>query len=153
VSKKEILLIEDSDSDAHLTERALRTIGIANPILRFSTGGAALKYLACLHEQATVFSSIPSVLIIDLNLPDIHGLDILKYVRQQPVFRKTLRVVLSQLEDLESIKSAYAYGANTFLVKPLSHLELMGLIRGYPDHWIFTTPAAQTQTPPPDLST
>src|SRR5580765_7428955 len=107
VNKKEIVLIEDSDSDAHLAERALRTIGIADPIRRFSTGGTALEYLVCAHEQVSTFSSIPSVLIVDLNLPDIHGLDILKYVRQQPIFQKTLRVVLSQLEDLASIKSAY----------------------------------------------
>jgi len=153
VNKKEIVLIEDSDSDAHLAERALRGLGIANPIRRLSTGAAALKYLARAHEEAAVLSSIPSVLMIDLNLPDIHGLDILKYVRQQPAFKNTLRVVLTQLEDLVSIRSAYALGANTFLVKPLSHPELMGLIQGYPGHWILTTPTAQPQTPPPGLST
>lgn len=147
MNKKEIVLIEDSDADAHLAERALRAAGIVNPILRFSTGAAALEYLVRAHEQAPTLSAIPSVLIVDLNLPDIHGLDILKYVRQQPLFGKTLRVVLSQLEDLVSIRSAYALGANTFLVKPLSHAELMGLVQGYPGHWIFAPPPGHSQAP------
>src|ERR1043165_2294787 len=69
MNENEILLIEDSDSDAQLAERALRTFGITNPIRRFSTGRAALEYLARVHQKPP--ASIPSVLLLDLNLPDV----------------------------------------------------------------------------------
>src|SRR5438046_906856 len=111
MNQYEILLIEDSDADAEFAERTLRALGITNPIRRFEICSPALAYLLQVEGAPETPSSWPAVLLIDLNLPDLHGFDFLDRLRGRPVFEKTLRIVLTGIEDIAAIKQAYARGA------------------------------------------
>jgi CheY-like chemotaxis protein len=142
MKRNEILLIEDSDSDAELAERTLRGVGINHPIRRFASGAQALEYLLQVERAPEATSAWPAVLLIDLTLPDLHGFDILDRLRDRPAFEKTLRIVLTGIEDLSTIKQAYIRGAASFLRKPLDRLEVLELVNSYPSHWLVPGPSS-----------
>jgi CheY-like chemotaxis protein len=133
---KGILLIEDSDQDAESVEHAFRLFGIVNPVLRLRDGVEALEYLVQAEKVAAVGPPVPSVLLLDLRLPGVTGFEILDFLQNRPAFAATLKIVLSQVEDLHSIKRAYALGAQSFLCKPIHQSDLNNLIISFPTHWL-----------------
>ena len=134
---QEILLIEDSDSDAQLLQRALKQAGVANPIRRLPTGEEAIAYLNQAIQSEGIGLPIPTVLFIDLKLPGVSGFEILEQVRSLPALAKALRVVISSLEDTRSIKMAYAAGAQSFLAKPATPVDISELVQSFPGYWTF----------------
>ena len=133
---KELLLVEDTDTDAELMLRTLRLVGVANPVRRISSGSEAMAFLSYL-EQMDDSESVPAVLLLDLKLPGLTGFEILQRIQGRPAFSKTLCVVLSQLDDTKSIKQAYTLGADSFLVKPVGEFDLRELVRAFPAYWAF----------------
>jgi len=139
----EILLIEDTESDALLLERALRVVGVTNPIRHVSTGADALLFLNA-NEQALRKGdrSELGIVFFDLKLPDKSGFELLKLLQERRAFSNTLKVVVSQIEDMEQIRKAYRLGADSFLTKPVGHQDLKELIGAFPDNWLLLdTPA------------
>ena len=132
---KEILLIEDSESDAELLQRTFRQVGVINPVRWLTTGEEALVYLKEAIQADGIGAPVPSVLIIDLKLPGVNGFQILEAIRNLPVLAKALKVVISSLEDTQSIKMAYAAGAQTFVVKPAKPEDISELIHSFPGYW------------------
>src|SRR4051812_32764757 len=116
----EIVIVEDSESDAQVLEKALALAGVINPVRYFHNGSEALFFLQQREQNAhEAGNSIPSVLFLDLKLPGANGLEILAALRNRPVFAQTLRIVLTQFGDFHSIKKAYVQGADSFLSKPI----------------------------------
>jgi len=138
----EILVIEDVHSDAELLIRALNIAGITNPVRRLVSGADALIYLTYAATIAPVACSIPSVLFLDLRLPKINGLEILEQIVRIAAFAKTLRIVLSHIDDTKTIQRAYDVGAHTFLTKPIRQSDLTELITAFPGYWTFDLPSA-----------
>jgi CheY-like chemotaxis protein len=134
----EILIVEDTESDAALLERALRTAGIANPIRRFTNGADTVAFLH--SKQTATGKERVGIVLIDLKLPDISGFEILKVMQGRIGFAETLRVVVSSLDNMESIKAAYLNGADSFISKPPNHVDLQELIRSFPEHWLLVDP-------------
>jgi CheY-like chemotaxis protein len=132
---QEIILVEDSESDAELLERALEAAGVANPIRYFRNGGEALWYLDNLSLADSPTQVLPAILFLDLKLPGASGLEILGSIRNSPAFTKTLRIVLTQFGDFHSIKKAYLLGAHSFLSKPIRLQDISELITVYPSYW------------------
>jgi CheY-like chemotaxis protein len=128
---KEILLIEDTESDVRLLQRTLQALGIQNSIRHYARGSEALKYLAELRAAGRV---LPAIVVIDLKLPDISGFEILAELNRSE-FKSVLRIVVSQVEDLASIKTAYSLGAHTFITKPATREEFEELMKAYPEPW------------------
>src|ERR1051325_1020552 len=131
----EILIVEDSESDARLLERVLRTAGIANPIHHVWNADEAILYLADAEKR---FQSGPpprAVIFLDLKLPGESGFEILTLLKGRQVFANTLKLVVSQLDDLNNIKQAYALGAHSFLPKPVKQEDFSELIRAFPEYW------------------
>lgn len=142
---KEILLVEDSDQDAELVERALKRFGVTNPLRRLSDGTEAMAYLARAETLAAVGPPVPSVLLLDVKLPGMSGFEILEYLQNRSAFASTLKIVLSQIEDLHSIKHAYSLGAQSFLSKPVNLYELHNLVATFPSHWILKAGTGETR--------
>ena len=134
---REILIVEDSDNDAALLRRALNFLSVANPVRHISTGEEALRHLDAVAITSAVAPSAPSILFLDIVLPGMSGFQILEHIANLPAFTKTLRVVLTNLSDLETIKNAYSHGAHSYLEKPVRTSELTELIEAFPGHWAF----------------
>jgi CheY-like chemotaxis protein len=129
----EILIIEDTESEAALLERALRAGGVKNRIRHLSNGTDALAFLHSKRE-ASAEERVGAV-FLDLRLPDTNGLEILKLMRGRSEFGQTLRIVISAIDGMENIRRAYALGADSFIVKPANQLDVKELIRSFPEHW------------------
>jgi two-component system, response regulator len=134
---QEIILVEDSDNDAALVRRALRSLSVANPIRHLETGTDALAYLNTVLETAAVAPPSVSIIFIDLILPGMSGFEVLRHIAGQPAFAKTLRIVLTNLTDTDTIKRAYSLGAHSFLIKPIQSADLQELMTSFPSHWSF----------------
>ncbi len=144
---REILIVEDSENDARLLTRALHATGVRNPISHASSGGQAVKWLEKTVAAARKdYRPVLAILFIDLKLPDLSGFEILAGIREEPVLAQTLRIVLSQFGDLDSIRRAYSLGAHSFLNKPAAQNDLKELIRGFPDYWLLARPSARSAT-------
>jgi CheY-like chemotaxis protein len=130
----EILLIQGSALDADETEALLRTLGIKNPVRRFSDGTATMNLLRALAEDPKGVP--PGIILLDVTLPDLSGFEILRWMREQKTFKHTLKIVLSTLDETGTIKQAYLLGANSFLNKPVRLADLRELVETYPQHWL-----------------
>jgi CheY-like chemotaxis protein len=141
---KEILLVEDSDADAADVQRALDQLEIANPVRRLTTGEEALAYLDQAVEAAAAIGPPPfaSIILIDLLLPGMSGLDLLEIIAGRRGFDRTLRIVLTRIRDVKTIQRAYFLGARSFLIKPVQRDDIQELAETYPGYWAFTAQMA-----------
>jgi len=115
-----ILLIEDNPEDVVTAKRNLLKSGLRNPVHVCETGQCALDYL----YQREAFSApnlapMPGVILLDLNLPDIEGLEILHILKQDPTFRSIPIIVLTSSPDERDFEKSARAGADTYLVKPV----------------------------------
>jgi len=133
---QEFFLIEDSESDARLLQRTLMLAGVHNKVHTFVTGNEAVATFASMESACKISGErVQAVFIIDLKLPDISGFEILSWLQNHDVFAPSLRVVLSQLDDIPSIRRAYELGANSFLIKPAKQEDVDELIKVFPGFW------------------
>ena len=133
---RELLLIEDSKTDAELLKAALRAANVANPVRHVMDGAQAMAYLKVRENSAPVAQrEIPSVLLLDLRLPRANGFEILGYLQMSFAFSEMLKVVVSDLTYIEDIRTAYAMGAQAFLSKPVHREDMEELVKKYPSHW------------------
>ena len=132
-----ILLVEDSDSDAELTILALQNANVANPIVRVEDGAEALDYLHGSAESgSTPPRALPSVILLDINLPRVSGHDVLKAIRNDE--RTTLLPVViltSSAEDRDRF-TAYQHRANSYVQKPVSYQQFMESVRQLGLYWL-----------------
>lgn len=143
---KRILLVEDSVNDVKLTTAALRAAGLANEIVVCRDGVEALDYLFKRgpHEGRTD-ETCPAVVLLDLKMPRMDGLETLKQLREDGRF-KTLPVVMitSSAEEQDMIRS-YNLGVNGYVVKPVTHDEFLKAIREVGLFWVVVN------QPPPQV--
>ena len=148
MAEKIILLAEDSQDDQILFKRVLSKVGILNPVYVVPDGAQALAYLKgegefCVRERYP----LPDVLVLDIRMPKVDGFELLAWVQGQPHLNRLLRIVLTQLDQIDDIESAYKLGADTFLIKPLQSAEMVNLVTFYHGYW--TLQAAPSPSPAP----
>ncbi len=114
-----ILLVEDNEDDVFIMRRTLRRASIFIPLHLATNGQEALNYLKGVGEFANRGKfPIPSVIFLDLKLPYVHGLEVLRWIKQEAsLCQIPIAILSSSLEDRDR-KKAFELGANTFLVKP-----------------------------------
>jgi len=153
---KLILIVEDCDDDAKLLEIGLKAAGICNPMRVALSAEEAITYL----EGVPPYSNrarypLPAVIFVDLKLPGLNGFEFLRWIKQHPELRKAFIVILSATGDLLSVQTAYALGANSFLIKPCRAEDLQNLVICYPNFWMRTLPSSilsgRPEEPPPVL--
>jgi CheY-like chemotaxis protein len=132
-----ILLADDDPNDRFLIRRAFQKLGIMNPLFEVHDGAAAIAYLSGegQYGDRRLFP-FPGILLLDLQMPRVDGLEVLEWVRSKLTVPGLLIVVLSRNDELRQVNRAYALGANSFLTKPGSEQELEGLISSFRDYWI-----------------
>ena len=138
-----ILLVEDEEGDVFFMQLAMKNAGVPNPIQVASDGQQAIDYF----QGARKFSNreefpLPCLVLLDLKLPRVMGLDVLKWIRQQPEVSTTVVILTSSREEAD-IATAYRLGANGYLVKPAEVSQLTDMAKSIKDFWL------THNTPPP----
>ncbi len=121
-----IVMIEDDEGHARLIERNIRRAGVINEIVPFATGGDALAYLFGGGEP---LRGMQLLILLDLNLPDMSGLDILERVKADPVLKRAMVIVLTTTDDPCEIRRSYDLGANVYVTKPLQYDKFVQAIQ------------------------
>ena len=121
----DIIMIEDDPGHARLIEKNIRRAGVNNNILHFDSGTAALRHLF----QEDVRSNGPLLVLLDLNLPDMSGTDILEKIKADERLRKAPVVVLTTTDDQREIQRCYALGCNVYITKPVEYETFAQAIR------------------------
>lgn len=120
-----IVMIEDDHGHAKLIEKNIRRANISNDILHFDNGDDGLKYL--LGDGARQDTSI--LILLDLNLPDMSGIDILTKVKNDEVLRRAPVVILTTTDDKTEIQHCYDLGCNVYITKPVDYDAFASAIR------------------------
>jgi CheY-like chemotaxis protein len=116
----EILLIEDNQNDAELAIRALRKHGIDNTIFHLKDGASALEYLFGTGQfEGRNIESKPKIILLDLKMPKVDGLEVLQKIKANALTRKIPVVILTSSKENPDVEKSYELGANSYIVKPV----------------------------------
>ena len=116
----DILLVEDNPQDAELTTRALKKNNLANRLITVEDGAEALDFIFCRGKYATRNNGqSPKVVLLDLKLPKVSGLEVLRALKQDEKTRSIPVVIVTSSREDPDIKTAYGLGANSYVVKPV----------------------------------
>jgi CheY-like chemotaxis protein len=132
MSKQEpltIIMIEDDEGHATLIERNIRRAGVSNEIIKFASGRPALDYLIGGGGKPGVQNGKPYMVLLDLNLPDMSGVDILKQLKETPKTERIPVIVLTTTDDKNEIQRCYDLGANVYVTKPVNYENFANAIR------------------------
>lgn len=132
-----VMLVEDNDDHAELVMRTLAGHRVVNKISRFSDGQSCLDYLFRRGEYADPEDSPrPHLILLDLRLPRVDGLDVLKAIKETPDLRQIPVVVLTTSETERDVARAYLNYANSYLVKPVGFEEFSMMMNDLGFYWL-----------------
>ena len=124
-----IIMIEDDEGHARLIERNIRRSGVNNEIIPFTNGTAAMDYLFGQDGAGAHRKGEALLVLLDLNLPDMTGIDILKRVKENRYLKSIPVVVLTTTDDSHEIKRCYELGCNVYITKPVNYESFANAIR------------------------
>jgi CheY-like chemotaxis protein len=138
-----ILLVEDDPKDVELTLTALEEYNLANEVIVASDGEEALEYLYSRGKFKTRSNGNPSVMLLDLKLPKVDGLEVLKQIKSEEKLRMIPVVVLTSSKEERDMVASYRLGVNAYVVKPVDFHEFVNAIKELGVFW------AVINEPPP----
>jgi DNA-binding response OmpR family regulator len=143
LSTKTILLADDDENDVFFMQQAMQSAGIVNPLQVVADGRQAIAYFQGVGNFANRAEfPLPYLMLLDLRLPHVPGLDVLKWVRQQTELT-TIVVILTASKDDADVGEAYRMGAAAYLVKPSDLSKLVEMVKALKEFWL------TQNTPPP----
>ena len=141
-SEVELLLVEDSQEDVDLTMHALRRENLANRILVVRDGEEALDFLFCRNPFADrSFDRPPKLVLLDLKLPKIDGLEVLRQVKSHPHTRAIPVVILTSSKEERDLIKSYDLGANSYIQKPVDFDKFRDTVKQLGLYWLVTNQA------------
>lgn len=128
----DVILVEDSDEDAELALRGLRKQKVANGVHRLHDGAAALDFFFAEGEP------VPSakVILLDLKLPKVHGLEVLRRLKSDPRTQPIPVVMLTSSKEDRDLAEAYRLGVNSYIVKPVEFDKFMTTLECIGTYWL-----------------
>jgi two-component system, response regulator len=132
----EILYVEDNPLDAELTLRALKRGGLANKVLHLKTGQQALDYLFRQGEFAQRTNELPRLVLLDLKMPGLDGIEVLNAMRADERTKRIPVVVMTSSQDQHDVSQAYKLGINSYLVKPVDFDAFAEVVREAGFYWL-----------------
>ena len=124
-----IIMIEDDEGHARLIERNIRRSGVNNEIVPFTNGTEAVNYLFGQDGTGSLRKGEALLILLDLNLPDMTGIDILRRVKENKYLKPIPIVVLTTADDSHEIKRCYELGCNVYITKPVNYESFANAIR------------------------
>lgn len=132
-----ILYVDDDDNDVVLLKHAVRSAQLRCSVQSVNDPEKAAAYLSGKGQYADrKCYPVPSVVLLDLKMPRMNGLDVLAWIRSQPVLKRLVVIVLTASNQGCEVNRAYELGANSFLVKPVELEALVDLIKGIGAYWL-----------------
>jgi CheY-like chemotaxis protein len=136
-------MVEDDPRDVELTLTALEEYNLANEVVVVSDGEEALNYLNCRNEYADRSSGNPAVMLLDLKLPKVDGLEVLRQVKSSDALSLIPVVVLTSSHEEKDLIASYKLGVNAYVVKPVDFHQFVNAIKELGVFW------AVINAPPP----
>ena len=133
----EILIVEDSDQDAELALRALQKNKISNKIIRLKDGEEALEFLFGTgdYKDRSILNQ-PRVILLDLKMPKVDGLEVLKRIRENEATENIPVVMLTSSKEERDLIESYKLGVNSFIVKPVEFDSFTKAVRDIGFYWV-----------------
>lgn len=145
MKNKPILLVEDNDDDVRLTQRALHRNNILNEMIVVRDGVEALAYLrAAVDPAGGRTHGLPALILLDLKLPKMDGLEVLRQLRADPRLKRQPVVILTSSREEQDIISSYDLGANSYIHKPVDFEQFSTAINQLQLYWLILN-----EPPPP----
>ena len=135
----EILLAEDSPEDAEMTMRALRRNNLANHLHWVKDGEEALEYIFCSGRYTDRNATRPPKLVLlDIKMPKVDGIDVLRRLKEDPVTRGIPVVVMTSSNEARDVVDAYSLGVNSYIVKPVQFEVFIETVAKIGMYWVLT---------------
>ncbi len=128
-NKISILLVDDDDGHTELVRRNLRRVGINNEVVTLTTGADALDYVFCRGEYAGRRGNDDLLMLLDINMPGIDGVEVLRQIKASDETRKIPVIMLTTTDDPREINRCYALGCNIYITKPVDPSAFIEAIR------------------------
>jgi CheY-like chemotaxis protein len=122
-----IVMIEDDEGHARLIERNIRRAGVTNEIVHFADGASTYAFFNELERQPA--DAKPILVLLDLNLPDVSGIDILEHLKNDGHLKLAPVIVLTTTDDESEIQRCYDLGCNVYITKPVDYAQFATAIR------------------------
>ena len=129
-----ILLVEDNPMDVDLTLEAFREQGVPNPVTVCRDGEEALQYLA--DHGSPADAGLPALVLLDLRLPKVDGIEVLRHARTDEVWKQVPVVVLTTSRETADIANAYRLGVNSYIVKPVDFAAFTDVVDAIKTYWL-----------------
>ena len=142
-----ILVVEDEEDAVLLLESAFRKAQYANPVHRVAHGALAMDYLSQAVGTENSSAPLPAFVLLDLKLPLVSGIEVLKWIRKHPLLHSLIVIVFTSSAEPRDVAEAYRAGANSYLVKPTNLSTLTELAIGVRSYWLrLNVPPADSRT-------
>lgn len=133
----EIVIVDDNPNDAELMLHSLRKYLLANNLIVLEDGEQALDFIFCRGQYSERdINKSPKVIFLDLKLPKVDGLDVLKQVKSNEQTRKIPVIIVSSSKEDSDIVKAYKLGANSYIVKPIDFIKFRETINQLGSYWL-----------------
>src|SRR5689334_4351217 len=143
-----ILVVDDSEDDVLLIQKAFRNAGLTYPIQIVNSGEEAVAYLqGDLHFANRSEYPLPALVLLDLKMQGLSGFDVLQWIRQQPTLSNLRVVVLTSSDHIRDVNEAYQLGANSFMVKPSDFENYQAMSESIKDYWLRRSRAPEVERP------
>jgi CheY-like chemotaxis protein len=126
-----IAMVEDDEGHARLIEKNLRRAGVHNEIVSLADGASAISFLFGPDGSGLIKKGRPLLILLDLNLPDMFGIDILKRIKENEHLRVSPVVVLTTTDDRSEIQRCYDLGCNVYITKPVDYEKFANAIQQF----------------------
>jgi len=137
MKNKSILLVEDNPDDIELARRAFQKVNINNTMVVTQDGAETLEYL---HGKGKYkgrdTDDVPRVILLDLKMPKVHGLEVLKQIRENQLTKYIPVIILTSSQDKKDIIRSYELGANSYIVKPIDFLKFSEVVQQIVMYWL-----------------
>lgn len=133
---KRILIVDDSPKDIELTVAALTENNLANEIIIAEDGEEALDYLYRRGKFASYDSSNPAVILLDIKMPKMNGIEALTHIRSNPMFKSIPVIMVTSSREERDLVESYKLGANAYVVKPVDIAQFFEAIKALGQFWV-----------------
>ena len=140
------LLVEDDENDVVLVRRAFCKSNLLNPLMVVRNGEEAMAYFMGIgaYKNRAEYP-LPSLVLLDLKMPGMGGIEFLRWLRQQPGYGSTRVVILTSSNLMKDVNAAYQAGANSFLIKPVDFERFVEITNALSGYWLRADTAPETE--------